>query len=115
MKTRATQAQRPGLAPKTTTPPRLRLLQSFCTVWVLCLSGCTDGFDTEPLVEYSTELNVEGNKPQAVTRQLRAGVYLLEVRERDIDLRVKVDAGTVHAELADAYLRHGLHRLVVSL
>ncbi|MEJ0085882.1 MAG: CHAT domain-containing protein [Pseudomonadota bacterium] len=103
------------MAPKNTSPLRLRLLQSFCTAWVLCLSGCTSGFDTEPLVEYSTELNIEGNKPQVVTRQLRAGVYLLEIRERDIDLRVKVDAATRHAELTDAFLRHGLHRLVVSL
>ena len=37
------------------------------------------------------------------------------MRERDIDLRVKIDAGDVHTELADAYLRHGLHRTVVSL
>ena len=103
------------MALQDTTPLRFRLLQSICTVWVLCLSGCTGGFDTEPLVEYSTELNIEGSKSQSVTRQLRAGVYLLEVRERDIDLRVKVDAGTIHTELADAYLRHGLHRLVVSL
>jgi tetratricopeptide (TPR) repeat protein len=103
------------LAPENTTPLRLRLLQSFCTVWVLCLSACSGGFDTEPLVEYSTELNIQGSKPLSVARQLRAGVYLLEIRERDIDLRVKVDAGTLHTELADAYLRHGLHRLVVSL
>jgi CHAT domain-containing protein len=73
------------------------------------------GFDTEPLVEYSTEIKVEGNKPHTVTRQLRAGVYLLEIRERDIDLRIKVDAGSTHTEVADAFLRHGLHRLVVSL
>ena len=50
-----------------------------------------------------------------VSRQLDAGVYLVEVRERDIDLRVRIDAGTVHTELADAYLRHGLHRTVVRL
>ena len=103
------------MAPENTTPPWHRLLQGFCTAWVLCLSGCSGGFDTEPLVEYSTEVNIEGSRPQTVTRQLRAGVYLLEIRERDIDLRVKVDAGKVHTELADAFLRNGLHRLVVSL
>ena len=73
------------------------------------------GFETEPLVEYSTELHVQGAKPQSFARQLRAGTYLVEVRERDIDLRVKVDAGDLHIELADAYLRHGFHRTVVSL
>ncbi len=81
----------------------------------LVLSGCMGGLETEPLVEYSTDINVHGTRPQMLTRQLRGGVYLIEVRERDIDLRVKVDAGEVHTELGDAYLRHGLHRMVVSL
>ena len=70
---------------------------------------------TRTLVEYSTELRVEGAKPLSFSRQLRAGAYLVEIRERDIDLRVKVDAGDEHTELADAYQRHGLHRTVVSL
>jgi CHAT domain-containing protein/tetratricopeptide (TPR) repeat protein len=94
---------------------RARILQLFASGWVFCLSGCTGGFETDPLVEYSTEINLDGDTPETVSRQLRAGVYLIEVRERDIDLRVRVDAGTVHTRLADAYLRHGLHRTVVSL
>jgi hypothetical protein len=83
--------------------------------WALCLSACSGGFQTEPLVEYSTELIVQGTSPQSLVRQLRAGIYVVEVRERDIDVRVKIDAGKQHTELADAYLRHGLHRTVVSL
>jgi CHAT domain-containing protein len=67
------------------------------------------------LVEYSTEINVQGSQPQVLSRQLRAGVYLFEIRERDIDLRVEIDAGDTHTALADAFLRHGLHRTVVSL
>ena len=91
------------------------LLQTLGTAWVLCLCGCSGGFEAEPLVEYSTEVVVGGTRAHTVTRQLDAGTYLLEVRERDIDLRVSIDAGAVHTELADAYLRHGLHRTVVSL
>jgi CHAT domain-containing protein/tetratricopeptide (TPR) repeat protein len=91
------------------------LLSSLCAVWVLCVSACTPGFETEPLVEFSTELRVDGTRPQSITRQLRAGTYLVEIRERDIDLRVLVDAAEQHTDLADAYLRHGLHRTVVSL
>src|SRR5688572_13239919 len=83
--------------------------------WLILLSGCMGGLETEPLVEYSTEINVQGTKPQILTRQLREGVYLVEIRERDIDLRIALDAGAYHAELGDAYLRHGLHRTVVSL
>src|SRR5690348_2383604 len=78
------------------------------------LASCAGTFETEPLVEYSTDINVQGDAPQTFTRQLRAGVYLVEVRERDIDLRVGIDGSQGHTDLADAYLRHGLHRTVVS-
>jgi len=95
---------------------RLRaLFQTLCTACVLCLCACSGGFEADPLVEYSTEVVVGGTRAQTVSRQLEAGTYLLEVRERDIDLHVSIDTGAVHAELGDAYLRHGLHRTVVSL
>ena len=94
---------------------RLRLLPGLCAIWVLCLSACTSGYETEPLVEFSTELRVDGARSQSFSRQLREGTYLVEIRERDIDLHVGIDAGASHTELADAYLRHGLHRAVVSL
>src|SRR4051812_13301130 len=83
--------------------------------WTLTLGACSGQFDTEPLVEYSTELSVQGDAPQHLARQLRAGVYLVEVRERDIDLRVDVETDGTRTALADAYLRHGIHRTVVSL
>jgi len=106
---------RTGVATKYHVNSSARFFQTLCAVWVLWLAGCTGALETEPLVEFSTELNVQGSKPQSLVRQLRAGVYVFEVRERDIDLRVKIDAGELHIELADAYLRHGLHRTVVSL
>jgi CHAT domain-containing protein len=83
--------------------------------WVLSLAACSGGFQTEPLVEYSTELIIQGASAQSLVRELRAGIYVIEIRERDIDVRVKIDAGKQHTELADAYLRHGLHRAVISL
>lgn len=101
--------------PATTKNTRSRLLSSLCAIWVICLSACTGGFETEPLVEFSTELRVDGAKSQSFIRQLRAGTYLVEIRERDIDLRIQIDADGQHTELADAYLRHGLHRAIVSL
>jgi len=95
---------------------RLRaLLQTLCAAWVLCICACSGGFEADPLVEYSTDVVVGGEHPHSVVRQLDAGTYLLEIRERDIDLRVSVDTGTTHTELADACPRHGLHRTVVSL
>lgn len=95
--------------------PGERRSRLFGAALALCLSGCMGGLETEPLVEYSTEINVQGAKSQVLTRQLREGVYLLEIRERDIDLRVNVDAGGQRMDLGDAYLRHGIHRMVVSL
>ena len=37
----------------------------------LAVTACMSGFDTEPLVEFSTEVNVQGDSPQTITRQLR--------------------------------------------
>jgi CHAT domain-containing protein/tetratricopeptide (TPR) repeat protein len=94
---------------------RSRALQLLCIAWVACLSGCSGSFQAEPLVEYSTDVVVTGGKPPALVRYLAAGHYLVEIRERDVDLRVRVDAGGQRVELADAFRRHGLHRTVVSL
>ncbi|HEY6126218.1 MAG TPA: CHAT domain-containing protein [Steroidobacteraceae bacterium] len=92
-----------------------RLVSGLCAILVLTLSACTGSFEPEPLVEYSTEVRIDGAKPLKFSRQLRQGAYLVEIRERDIDLRIHIDAGDQHTELADAYQRHGLHRTVVSL
>ena len=82
---------------------------------VTWLCSCTAGYEADPLVEFSTDVVVTGSRPHTVTRQLDAGVYLLEVRERDIDLRVGVEAGASHTELADVCPRHGLFRMIVRL
>lgn len=103
-----------GARTPTTRRPRT-LLKSVFTGWVLFLSACSGDFETSPLVEFSTEVVISGTRPALVTRQLEPGVYLLEVRERDIDVRVAVDTEQRHSELADGQPRHGLHRLVVSL
>ncbi len=84
-------------------------------MWVTWLCSCTAGYEADPLVEFSTDIVVTGSRPHTLTRQLDAGVYLLEVRERDIDLRVGVDTGASHTELADVCPRHGLFRMVVRL
>ena len=97
------------------TAGRARLRVACISFFLFALAACTNEFETDPLVEFSTELVVQGETPRAISRQLGAGTYLVEVRERDIDLRVKIDAGAQHTELADAFLRHGTHRTVVSL
>ncbi len=109
-------SERSGVAAnKSKAGNRLTRIALAALVALVALAGCTGGMPNDPLVEYSTEVNVQGAKPHTLTRQLRGGVYLVEVRERDIDLRVAIDAAGEHRVLGDAYLRHGIHRTVVSL
>jgi CHAT domain-containing protein len=82
---------------------------------VTWLCSCSAGFETDPLVEFSTDVVITGSRPHILTRQLDAGVYVLEIRERDIELRASLDAGDRHADLSDVCLRHGLLRTVVRL
>jgi hypothetical protein len=60
-------------------------------LWML--SGCNAVDPIEPTIEYATELKL-GAAPVALKRDLRAGVYVVEVRERDIDIRQIEDAPT---------------------
>ena len=95
--------------------PRFAGLLLLCTAWVMSLCSCSAGYDTEPLVEYSTDLVVTGSRPHTLARQLDAGVYLVEIRERDIDVSATLDTGAQPVRLADVAPRHGLLRRVVSL
>jgi tetratricopeptide (TPR) repeat protein len=81
----------------------------------MSLCSCSDGYDTEPLVEYSTDVVVTGSRPHTLSRLLDVGVYLLEIRERDIDLNATLDTGAQRVSLADVSPRHGLLRRVVRL
>ncbi len=103
---------RPGFLARSLGSPRSSA-RGFALLCAFLAASCGGVFEPQPLVEFSTELLVQGDKPQSIARRLRAGTYLVEVRERDIDLRVKIDTDEEHVELADAYLRHGLHRAVI--
>jgi|KBSSwiStaDraftv2_1062776.scaffolds.fasta_scaffold36848_2 CHAT domain-containing protein/tetratricopeptide (TPR) repeat protein len=106
---------RAGAADNKKNDLRIRAIRILFSFAVASLAGCGGGYQTEPLVEYSTEVVVTGAAPHKLTRYLARGAWLVEVRERDIDLRVGIDAGATHTELADAFMRHGLHRAVVRL
>jgi len=82
---------------------------------VLCTSGCTNGPETDPITEYSTELALTGDTTPTVTRSLSPGVYLVEVREKEIDIHVTVVAGGNRSELEDRIPRYGAIYQVVSL
>lgn len=81
------------------------------------LPGCNrvDPADSpEPTIEYATELKL-GGKGAELKRDLRPGTYIVEVRERDIELKVHVNGPASQATLADDVRRHGLLATVVRL
>jgi len=95
--------------------PRLRALGLIAIAVVSCTSGCTNGSGADLVQEYSSELTLAGDTPTVVTRTLQRGVYLVEAREQEIDVRVTVTAGATHTELGDRVPRHGAIFAVVSL
>ena len=95
--------------------PRTGVLQSVCAVCALVVAGCSSNPGPELAEVFSVELPVDSSSPAHAVSQLGPGVYLVEVRERGIDLRAAMGAGVVHADLEDAVQRHGLHAQVVRL
>jgi CHAT domain-containing protein/tetratricopeptide (TPR) repeat protein len=79
------------------------------------LASCSDGARHELAIESKNTLDIGPDKQPAVTRVLPRGVYLVEVRELEIDVRVTVLAPGVRAELEDKVPRHGSIFKVVSL
>jgi CHAT domain-containing protein/tetratricopeptide (TPR) repeat protein len=56
-----------------------------------------------------------GDVAEVWQRQMPAGVFLVETRETDVDVRMIVDAAGRHAELEDEVGRHGHKAMVVVL
>lgn len=95
---------------------RTRVLQIICGVCAIALATCARNDSTDLLNSYNATLAVDGDHPAIVTLQLAAGAYLIEAREKDIDLHMTVDAGDgLRAEFEDAVPRHGVHAEVASL
>jgi CHAT domain-containing protein len=95
---------------------RARVFARICVAVILTsVWGCSGNPEQELTEEFSTRLTVAATSPATVTRALPAGVYLIEVREDLVDLRVAIDAPGVHSELLDKVPRHGALYEVVRL
>jgi len=92
---------------------RTRALVSSCGAILLALAGCSAS-DREPRTIFTTDLPIDGTAA-SLSRQLEPGAYLVEARERDIDVRLVVDAPGIHSEAEDLVPRHGVLHKVVSL
>ena len=89
--------------------PRTGVVTGFCAACAFMIAGCTGGSGRELTEVLSSDLPVGTDAPAIAAPQLQPGVYLVEVRERDIDLRVAIEAAGTHIELEDGVQRHGLH------
>jgi CHAT domain-containing protein/tetratricopeptide (TPR) repeat protein len=88
-----------------------RVLASSCGAILLALAGCTSS-DGDPRTEFTTDLTVDA-ADTSYARTLQPGAYLVEVRERDVDVQLSIDTAGVHSEVSDEVPRHGvLHELV---
>jgi tetratricopeptide (TPR) repeat protein len=93
---------------------RTRAVPGFCAASLLVLGGCAPS-QHDPHTEFETSLTVDGAQPATLTRRLDAGSYLVEIGERDIDLRLQVDAPGVTVQAEDAVPRHGALESLVRL
>jgi CHAT domain-containing protein/tetratricopeptide (TPR) repeat protein len=97
---------------KISRPPVVRVTFA---VAALGLFSCTPQSDSDLATQFAADQRITGDMPSLVAFDLEPGQYLVEARERDIDVRLIVEAGGKRAEYEDNVPRHGLHATVVSL
>src|SRR5688572_17133483 len=78
-----------------------------------CVTACADRA-LDPVEVFATRVAVAGDAPVAVTRTLQRGAYLVEVREQEIDLRVRIEAHGEGSTLEDRAPRYGAIYKIVS-
>ncbi len=79
------------------------------------LAGCQRA-PQDPVTHSIHEIALEGNEAPELRRQLAEGTWLIEIRERDIELKAAVESpGRARVDLVDSAQRHGTLHEVVSL
>src|ERR1700741_354462 len=89
--------------------------RAICATAALGLFACSQHAGSDLASQYSADSRVAGAAPTVVALDLAAGNYLVEVCERDIELRLVIEAAGKRSEIEDKVPRHGLHAQVVSL
>lgn len=93
-------------------PPVVRVTFAIAA---LVLFSCTPSTDADLAIQFSADQRVSGDAPSVVAFDLEPGQYLVEARERDIDVRLTVEANGTRRQIEDNVPKHGLHATVVSL
>jgi CHAT domain-containing protein/tetratricopeptide (TPR) repeat protein len=92
---------------------RSRVRTAALLVLTACLAACTERA-RDPVETFAAQVPVSGDAPSSIVRTLQRGAYLVEVREQEIDLRVRVDAGGKSRALEDRSPRYGGVYAIVS-
>jgi tetratricopeptide (TPR) repeat protein len=85
-------------------------VSAFC----LAIAGSSRVEVSDPTIEYANAFRL-ARADVHLEREVRAGVYVVEVREADIDIRMRVATDTSRVSVADQVRRHGLLLTVVRL
>lgn len=93
--------------------PRARAVRFVCACVVLLLAACAKDPRADLAPQLSQTVTLSGDERPRIEHDLTPGSWLIEVRERDLDLRVVVEAAGARSELVDHVPRHGLHAQVV--
>jgi len=94
--------------------PRSRALHILCIAWLGCVAACS-GDRPDPAPSLNADLALLDDTAPELKQLLQPGVYLIEVRERAINVRTEIDIAGLHSELLDRTPRHGVMYKVVSL
>lgn len=94
--------------------PRARAMQILCACVALGIGACARDPRADLVPQLTRDITLGGDERPRIEQELTAGSWLVEVRERDLDLRVVVDVAGKRTELTDHVPRHGLHAQVVS-
>ena len=97
-----------------------RIKSRSCALQLVCIAALTglmacSGSRPDPVSEFTAHLELADDKQAAATHALSAGAYLIEVTERDIELRVVIEVAGSRSELQEQAPRHGVLYKVVSL
>jgi CHAT domain-containing protein len=90
-------------------------VRTCCTVLVASALNACGGAPQEVVTESSSELTLKGSESSVIRRQLPAGTWLVEIRERGIDVTADVQAAGRNGSLRETVRRHGVLYGVVSL
>lgn len=95
---------------------RSQALAPLLLATAVLLGACSIRPPDDAVIVSTMDVAVSGDAPQEISRELDPGIYLVEIRERDIDLDVAVaGADGERAELTDQIPRHGAHYKVMRL